>query len=57
MALPPVAEGALQLTTADPRPIVALTEVGAPGTVAGTTLLDPEEASEVPVEFVALTVK
>ena len=36
--------GALQLTRADAFPAVAETEVGLPGTVAGTTALDAAEA-------------
>jgi hypothetical protein len=35
---------------------VAKTEVGAPGTVAGTTALEATEATPVPAAFVAVTV-
>ena len=42
---------------ASPFPATALTEVGAPGTVAGVTELEAEEATPVPTAFVAVTVK
>ena len=35
---------------------IALTAVGAPGTVAGTTAADADEAAPVPDAFVAVTV-
>jgi hypothetical protein len=38
-------------------PLAALTETGAPGRVAGVTELDGAEATPVPWEFVAATVK
>jgi hypothetical protein len=47
----------VQLTVAWPSPAVALTPVGAPGTVAGVTELDGLEAGLAPTAFVATTVK
>ena len=38
-------------------PAVAVTPVGAPGNVSGTTALDRPEAGPVPAWFVAFTVK
>ena len=56
MLAPPFDEGALNEMVAEPLPDVALTPVGAPGTVAGVTeLLVPEEVL-VPTAFVAVTV-
>jgi hypothetical protein len=57
IAAPPVFDGAVQDTTdwAFAAP-VATTEVGAPGTVEGTTEADAEEAEPVPDTFVAVTV-
>jgi hypothetical protein len=53
---PPLLAGALKETVAWPFPGVAVTPVGAPGTVAGTTeLLVPEEVL-VPTELLAVTV-
>ena len=56
-AAPPLLAGAVQDTTdwvfAAP---VALTEVGAPGTVDGVTAADAVEAAPVPDTFVAVTV-
>ena len=57
MAAPPVEAGAVKLTVACPCPAMAETLVGAPGTVAGVTLLEAVEALEVPTELVAVTVK
>ena len=57
MALPPLEAGAVKLTVAWPLPAVAVTTVGAPGVVAGVTLLDGLEAGPVPVELAAVTVK
>ena len=58
IALPPLEDGAVQLTVACPLPGVALTPVGAPGTVelAGVTLFEDADAGPVPTEFVAVTV-
>jgi hypothetical protein len=55
MALPLFA-GAVQLTLADALPAVAVTLVGAPGTVNGVTLFDAGEDGPVPAAFVAVTV-
>ena len=59
MALPPLLDGAVQLTVADPLPAVAVTPVGAPGAVGvfGVTALDGAEAGPVPLALVAVTVK
>lgn len=56
IAAPPVFDGAVQDTTdwAFAAP-VATTEMGAPGTVEGTTEADAEEAEPVPDTFVAVT--
>jgi hypothetical protein len=56
IALPPLLAGAVQLTVADALPPVAVMAVGAPGTVAGVTLLDGLEAGLVPIALVAVTV-
>jgi hypothetical protein len=56
MALPPLLAGAVQETAAEPFPATAETPVGAPGTVAGVTWADGDEADPVPVELVAVTV-
>ena len=57
IAAPPLLAGAVHETTdwrlAAP---VALTDVGAPGTVEGTTAADAAEAEPVPRAFVAVTV-
>ena len=57
-ALPPLLDGAVQLTVACPFPGVALTFVGTPGTVgaAGVTAVDGLDSGPVPTAFVALTV-
>ena len=55
-ALPPLDDGADHDTTADESPNAPDTEVGTPGTVAGTTVDDAEEAEPVPALFVAATV-
>ena len=58
IAEPPVLAGAVQETVDvvfrfdEPR-----TDVGAPGTVEGTAAADAAEATEVPLGFVAVTVK
>jgi hypothetical protein len=56
--LPPVFDGAVQLTVADALPAVAVTPVGAPGRVGplGVTALDGDESGPVPLELVADTV-
>ena len=59
MALPPLDAGAVQETAAEALPAVALTVVGAPGTVAGgggatgVTLLEAAEGALEPTELVA----
>jgi hypothetical protein len=58
MAEPPFETGAVQETTDCWLPNdVAVTEVGAPGVVAGMTVADGLEAAVVPSPLVALTVK
>jgi hypothetical protein len=57
MGLPPAEAGALKLTVAVSLAPFAFTPVGAPGSVAGVTLLDAVDAGPVPTAFVALTVK
>jgi hypothetical protein len=57
MALPPFDAGGVKLTVARVLPGVALTPVGAPGTVAGVTGLEAPEGGPVPAVFVAVTVK
>jgi hypothetical protein len=49
--------GAVKLTVALLFPAVAVPIVGAPGTVAGVTLLEAAEAAPVPTPLVAVTVK
>jgi hypothetical protein len=55
IGLPPF-EGAVQVTTADPAPGVAVTPVGAAGVVAGVTALDGTDSGPVPTPLVADTV-
>jgi hypothetical protein len=60
MVLFPVFVGGVKLTVACPLPAVAVTLVGAPGTVAlavGVTELEDAEAGPVPWALVAFTVK
>jgi hypothetical protein len=59
IALPPVFDGAVQLTVAEAFPAVAETPVGAPGTAGalGVTALDAADSGPVPVALVADTVK
>jgi len=57
MAAPPVLEGAEKLTVALLFPEVAVPMAGAPGTVAGVTLLEAAEALPIPTLLVAVTVK
>jgi hypothetical protein len=55
---PPFASGAVQDTTDCPFAFdVAETPVGASGTVDGTAAAEGTEATEVPLRFVAVTVK
>jgi hypothetical protein len=56
IALPPFEAGAVKLTVAWALPATAVTPVGAPGTVAGVTLLDTADAGPVPIALVAVTV-
>jgi hypothetical protein len=53
---PPSEEGGVKLTVANALPAVALTAVGAPGTVRGVTPLAGGDAGPVPAAFVAATV-
>ena len=57
MAEPPLLAGAVKVTVAVALPPVAVAAVGAPGTVAGVTLLDAAEAALVPALLLAVTVK
>ena len=56
IALPPFDAGAVKLTVACVLPLVAVPIVGAPGVVAGVTLLEAADAGPVPITFVAVTV-
>ncbi len=56
MAEPPSLAGAVHDTQARVLPAVALTLVGAPGTVAGVTAAEAAEAAEVPIALAAVTV-
>jgi hypothetical protein len=56
MGTPPFDAGAVKLTIACELPATALTAVGAPGTVAGVTLLEGNEAALVPTALVAVIV-
>ena len=55
IAEPPLLAGAVKVTVADALPAVAVPIVGAPGTVAGVTLLEAADDGPVPIAFVALT--
>ena len=55
IADPPVDNGALQVTVACVLLAVAVTLVGAPGTVAGVTAFDALDDSPVPTLFVGTT--
>ena len=57
IALPPLLTGAVKLTLACRLPGVAVTAVGAPGTVRGVTLFDELDGALEPAAFVATTVK
>ena len=57
MADPPLEAGAVQVTVAEALPTVAVPMVGAPGSVAGVTVLDWAEAGPVPMLLMAATVK
>jgi hypothetical protein len=59
MALPPFEAGAVKLTVAwllPGAPSVAAAPVGAPGLVAGVTLLEAADAGPGPAALVAITV-
>ena len=55
IADPPLLTGAVNETAAPPSRGVADTAVGAFGTVDGITALEADEANEVPIPFVAVT--
>jgi hypothetical protein len=57
IALPPLFEGAVQLTVAWAFPGVAVAPVGAPGGPVGVTAADAVDAGPVPALLVAVTVK
>ena len=58
IADPPLLAGAVNVTVAAPEAaLVAATDVGAPGTVAGTTLDDAVEADDVNNPLFAVTAK
>jgi hypothetical protein len=54
MGLPPFEAGAVHETVTVVFPAMAVTEVGAPGPVYGTTPLDAAEDTDVPRAFVAV---
>jgi hypothetical protein len=56
MAIPPVFDGAVHVTSAEPFPRWAVTAVGESGSLAGVTADDGGEAGPVPMRFVAVTV-
>ena len=56
MTLPPLEAGAVNDTVAWALPATAVPMVGAPGTVAGVTLLEEADAGLVPTALVAVTV-
>ena len=56
-AEPPLLAGGVKVTVACALPAVAVPIVGAPGSVAGVTLLEAADAGPVPTAFVAVTVK
>lgn len=55
IALPPVSDGAFQLTITAALAAMARTAVGGPGTVAGIATLDGTDGSPVPTELAAVT--
>ena len=55
MALPPLLAGAVKLTVTCALPDIAAPIIGAPGTVAGVTLFDADDARLLPTAFVAFT--
>jgi hypothetical protein len=56
IAVPPVFDGAVQLTVADVLPLVTEPIAGAPGTPTGVTLAEALENAPVPTTFMAATV-
>jgi hypothetical protein len=56
IALPPVLAGAVQLTVAEALPVVGAPIVGAPGVVAGVTLVEELENNPEPMMLMAATV-
>ena len=54
---PPLDEGAVQVITYCLSPAIAITPVGALGTVAGVTVFEGVEAGPVPAAFAAVTMK
>ena len=59
IALPPLSDGAVQFSVADPSPAVPVTPVGAPGAVGagrGVSAALALEAGPVPTALVAATV-
>ena len=60
IALPPLLDGTTKATLAEATPAVATTPVGEPAAVAagaGVTADDAADATELPIAFVATTVK
>jgi hypothetical protein len=57
IAEPPLDAGAVKLTIACAFPAVAVTLVGASGTVDGVTTAEANEAGPTPMALVAFTVK
>ena len=55
--LPPLLDGAVQLTVALLLPALAVTSLGADGVVAGVTALDGDDVVPAPFGFAAWTVK
>jgi hypothetical protein len=56
IGLPP-SLGGVQVTVADAGAAVAMTAVGAPGAIAGVTMLEGAESGPVPTPFTAVTTK
>ena len=57
IAEPPLLAGAVKVTVACALPAVAVPIVGAPGTVAGVTVLDADDEGPVPTALVAVTLQ
>ena len=53
--VPPLATGGVKVTVAVSSPTVAISDVGAPGTVAAVTAMEAVDVSEIPIAFVAVT--